>query len=261
MRQCNNRMASYISAFFDCNKLRCHDLKLNYGYKTGIEYSNVYQNFIRIDLKNRNSFRVPLFILNSDALFAALSDRKCDEAVFPVNYSDSEKYPVCRYKSAETIMRCFSDRDLGSPVLLQCIRTVSGIRYYGAKGIMMNSNRDPLLFPVCECSFTGGILHVDNVITYIHPKVFLSSDMLEKCIISTIIPRLLHTGISIWFAARWKDLSYQDTPYAFNIVIKDIRDEFFYSTKIKGDHIPDQNEISEFLIKRINCFDNCKCWL
>ena len=67
--------------------------------------------------------------------------------------------------------------------------------YYGAEGIILDSNFNVLLLNACKCTIERGKVHVKEAITYINPIVSLSDTGMDKHIYTKILPTYLNNSV------------------------------------------------------------------
>lgn len=67
--------------------------------------------------------------------------------------------------------------------------------YYGAEGMILDSNFNILLLNACKCTVEKGKVHVKEAITYVNPIVSLSDTGIDKHIYTKILPTYLNNSV------------------------------------------------------------------
>ena len=104
-------------------------------------------------------------------------------------------------RTVSTCLKCINELPIGR---IAEIVTSKGERYYGARGLILDHNREPLLMGVVRYRLSGlGVYVPTNYIpkVYISPKVFSNKDMISKAIIKHLVPQLAGNNIQILIEA------------------------------------------------------------
>lgn len=104
-------------------------------------------------------------------------------------------------RTVSTCLKCINELPIGR---IAEIVTSKGERYYGAKGLILDHNREPLLMGVVRYRLSGlGEYIPTHYIpkVYISPKVFSNKDMISKAIIKHLVPQLAEYNIQILIEA------------------------------------------------------------
>lgn len=265
MQRCNERMAMNIRRMFVASSVG-----LSIGFDRhggcGYEKGNVWQSFIRVNVKDKQNIRIPLFLLGYYSLIRLLtrhSIKDMEEIVVPVNYPPN---PLGSLRSGDSIMRNFSLFCNTHSNTFSYIDTSKGNSYYGCRGAIFNSDRKPLFMPVVSCCVLDATnlgdrsirsqLSLNDLKVYIHPSVFYVEGLMEKCIVNKILPFILSHRISV--SVGGFRIPY-DSPLNIGIipeiVVKDISEEFFCNTLTPND-VPSEEELDQLLLDHIDEVDN-----
>lgn len=80
--------------------------------------------------------------------------------------------------------------------LMKAVST-NGEVYYGAQGTILDKNKKPLILCTVNVNLEGRFRELTKLNMYINPSVFTSNGILEKFIISKIIPRIISGKIRL----------------------------------------------------------------
>lgn len=265
MQRCNERMALNIRRMFTASSIGFSigfDRHGGYGYERG----NVWQSFIRVNVKDKQNIRIPLFLLGYSSLLKLLirhSIKDMEEIVVPVNYPPNSSGSL---RSGDSIIRHFSTFCNTYSNTFSYIDTSKGNSYYGCRGAIFNSDRKPLFMPVVSCSVLEAVnledrntrsqMSLNDLKVYVHPSVFHVEGLMEKCIVNKILPFILSNRISV--SVSGLGIPY-DSPLNIGIIpeviVKDISEEFFCNTLTPND-APSEEELNKLLLDHIDEVDN-----
>lgn len=147
---------------------------------------------------------------------------------------------ICRYLNAFRLVR---------------IKTYQGEVYYGGQGIILDKNKNPILFATIEADIEDGYIKENNVKIYISPSVFSSDNMLEKSIRRQVIPYYLEEGVYIGTYNRLVLHQFKLKRYSKTIpeiVIKDISNKFFIAPYEPKDSEMETSTVNKFLSDHAN---------
>ena len=99
------------------------------------------------------------------------------------------------YKTAHMIFNNLVSRP-GRRGVLARIRTSNNEIYYGSHGIILDSEKNPLLLSTVNVKKSSETYIISNLTLYINPSVFTKDGVLEKFIKDKIVPFLLSRGVS-----------------------------------------------------------------
>lgn len=102
------------------------------------------------------------------------------------------------YRTADVLIRNLVEFNSSREGMCLKARTNKGETYYGCNGTIFNKDMVPLIFNVIECEIADNTLVYKRVKSYIHPSVFYSDGLVEKCIANKIIPFVMQNGVDVW---------------------------------------------------------------
>lgn len=224
------------------------------------EFNNYFTHFFRVKL-TEDKFEVPIYARNivKDYIYKNSSNPK--DFIIPFFRNEDNCVPVIR--TADALIKLFITY---SPSLASSYikaQNYKGEVYYGTNGIIFNKDMVPLLFNVLEAHRdTRGRVVYTKAKCYIHPSVFYTDGIVEKCIINKIIPSYMQNGIYINTEGTDKEvdsLGGNNSNYYSRVkpevVIKDIGDTFI--CKPIAPPVTFNNEdINQFLINNIDDIAN-----
>lgn len=250
MQRCSERMAMNIRRMF-----LVHYASSEIGFTDGLlgyENGNVWQSFIRLDTSDKQRMRIPIFLLSLAGLQRALRNKEVNEIIVPVNFLDSiphfESGPTAR--TGDNIIKMFSIYTSGISRMLMPVKTNSGSVYYGCTGAIFNSDKVPLFMPIATLSVDGREVYIQSWEIYIHPSVFYTEDLIEKCIVNKILPFVLSHPIALNVTSAGILNGHQES-FIPKVIVKDITKEFLYDTIIPKD-VPSKEELDQLLINHID---------
>lgn len=101
------------------------------------------------------------------------------------------------YRTADALIRNLVEFDSSRESMYLSVKTNKGETYYGCNGTIFNKDMVPLIFNVIECEIVDNTLVYKRVKSYIHPSVFYSDGLVEKCIANKIIPFVMQNGVDV----------------------------------------------------------------
>lgn len=168
-----------IESFFHYNI--SPDESTNYLYNN-FSSNDVFQQFL-VAHTDPDGGEIPI-IFNS-------LNRRCFESkhklILPLFANGIEQVRIRRLVA--TILSDFSCTNYGTR--LQCIKTSKGDKYYGAPGLILDKDFNPLLVLTVKYNLTPGVvlLRDTECICHINKSIFANqSGLLEKAIYKKIIP-------------------------------------------------------------------------
>lgn len=166
-----------------------------------VNYSShtVFPLFFRVSLQG-NKIELPILAKKyvQDKLLARLEDRSSPlrrrDIIMPF---PTVEYNYAPYRTADALIRNLVE--FNSSRWDMCLRdeTSKGETYYGCNGTIFNKDMISLIFNVIECEIVGNTLVYKKVKSYIHPSVFYSDGIVEKCIANKIIPFVMQNGVDV----------------------------------------------------------------
>ena len=167
-------------------------LFLYHSYFSTRRVNNVYSpslntSFIRTLLNTEdNTVIIPGFIFNVYTKSINSNNIGTFDSVLPlsIGYNQEYKSPDSILVNLLTYMPC---RDNG----LTKITSAKYGTYYGAEGFIMDKDFNILFMSAYKGKYEKGKLYVNNIVTYINPKVSLADNGVEKYIYTKIAPLCL----------------------------------------------------------------------
>ena len=101
------------------------------------------------------------------------------------------------YRTADALIRNLVEFNSSRGNMYLRAKTNKGETYYGCNGTIFNKDMVPLIFNVIECEIADNTLVYKRVKSYIHPSVFYSDGLVEKCIANKIIPFVMQNGVDV----------------------------------------------------------------
>lgn len=249
MRRCNEIMALNIAKMFRAPTINT-GISLYPNQMTGYEMGNIWQFFIKIDLKDKQNIRIPLFLIGCFYIKRLMYRPETEIILVPANRYGTRVATTAR--TGDTIIKSFAISPNSLVNIINKADTDKGETYYGCPGIILNKDWRVLFMVVTNCKIEDGIKVTDYKV-YIHPSVFYTEGLLEKCIANKIVPFILSHPIHLYTGEYiTPDHELCTTP---EIVVKDITDEFFYNAVVPKD-VPSKEEIDQLLLDHIDEVDN-----
>lgn len=207
--------------------------------------SNVFGKFVTVKCLG-NLINVPLFCRYSIEKLLMSLDFLGDEfenIAININVEGNYSLEGEEEKSAYAIIKkFFTSYRLNT---LKKGKTVNGEIYYGGRGIILDSNFNPLFFAFATID-TSNLYSYNKIIIYIDKKVHDSKDSVSKEIVKKLIPYYSNTPVYLFTSHN----SFRRTLFP-EIIITDL------SNFIKTVDIPKyttnlQNELTEVVINNID---------
>ena len=166
-----------------------------------VNYSlhTVFPLFFRVSLQG-DKIELPILAKKhvQAELLARLEDRSSPlrrrDIIMPF---PTVEYNYSPYRTADALIRKLVEFDSSVGRMYIRAKTNKGETYYGCKGTIFNKDMVPLIFNVIECEIVGNTLAYKKVKSYIHPSVFYSDGLAEKCIANKIIPFVMQNGVDV----------------------------------------------------------------
>ena len=134
--------------------------------------------------------------------------------------------------------------------------------YYGANGLLFDKDMNLLFMILIECDIEGVAIRYKKVKVFIHPSVFYSDGIVEKCLINKVIPYSLREGVTVSGGYHSRNIENQvnfSDPNDYTtqhravpeIVVADVKDKFFYKPVLSSSTFSNE-DINEFLSRNLN---------
>lgn len=198
--------------------------------------NNIFQRFLKVSIRG-NNVEVPIFarsVIQPKVYEILHSESPLREDII-IHLPCADEVDI--HKSATTFRTVDSmlKHLMGNPSTIQnmynCAKTNHGDIYYGGSGTLFNKDMVPIFFNVLIGDIENHIITYKKVRTYIHPSVFYSNGIVEKCIVNKIIPYVLQNGVYINEDCVRNQINYNSrgiySKAIPEIVVADIGDRFF----------------------------------
>lgn len=196
--------------------------------------NNVFSKFIKVDIST-DSFIVPMIglrscetiILNKHRSLSTDNFNFIDEIAIHL-YANLEQV----VRSGDSILAKFFNTNFASRLMK--VKTSKGEIYYGGRGIIFDSQMNPLIM----LALHGNIDGIDNTrkkiiysksICFVNPVVFTEETLMNKFIIKKLIPVI--TNDPIYVTSR-RFIEYSNTANSKAIVIVENFDQFFVTPEL-----------------------------
>lgn len=157
-------------------------------YNENIIYSGIMNKFLAVD--NSSDKEVPTCCLR-DTISSIVTINN-SRLYIPLHEIANKK----SYKTAHMIFNhlIVPPSKTGT---LQRIRTGTGKVYYGACGILLDENKNPIMLSTVNVKRVGNSnYNISDLTLYVNPSVFTGTDIMDKLIRDKIIPFILSEGIT-----------------------------------------------------------------
>lgn len=188
-------MAQYVYPYQIESALRGFFEIKSYGIPAyvGCEMSDIRFNnhnfnpvFLRISSnQNGKVYEIPSLICES-VVRAEITAGLIGESVTPLSVIDSQIR-----RTTDSIFKYFFSRNRYNSLNylgLKKATTSKGEVYYGASGLILNSNFEPIMIGMNEYGKDGDTIHFERCVLKVSPEVFISEGLLEKAIVKKLIP-------------------------------------------------------------------------
>ena len=205
-----------------------------------------------ISVKSSSHNEVPVFCFETIVPYLR---HEGNEVILPLTYTNGRVDKA--YKTAHMLFHHL----IKTPTVgqrLTRIRASSGETFYGANGILLDSNRNPIMLATIR---TEGVLNInmEELILYINPKVFNSEGIINKYIKDKIIPHIL-SGIYLTGGSFIRGVNNRISNDSYGnyrgvtpkIVISDTINNFFTTVVDDG-----RDDASEIILHNLEDFFRC----
>ena len=164
------------------------------------ENNNAFPLFFKVEACGD---RIELPIFGKDAvqtkILASLQTGHRSDVVMPfVRYNEDS----LTFRSADTLIRYLNETSSNQKNMYHSAKTDKGEVYYGANGLLFDKDMNLLFMSLIECDIKGVVIKYKKVKVFIHPLVFYSDGIIEKCLINKVIPYSLREGVTIYGGYR-----------------------------------------------------------
>ena len=199
--------------------------------------NNIFNLFIYVKRRN-NHVSVPLFCVH----YVQDNIHKTDIEEYIGTLCITE-YPQVK-RTAMSIVKVFNDTNFSSRLVK--VTTNKGEVYYGGYGVIFDKDMNPLLLCTMEGDYENDEFTYNKAVVYVNPCVFNNKGILEKAIVSTLIPVYTKNNITFF------DSFHRTTHFRPEVVVKDFTNDFF--VKPSKPKIKDftKDNVNEFLLANID---------
>lgn len=236
MQRISNRMGYTISHMYS----QAGTIGTYYGggpSNINYENNNAFPMFFKVEACGD---RIELPIFGKDAvqtkILASLQTGHRSDVVMPfVRYDEGS--PI--FRSADALIRYLIETSSNQKNMYHSVRTNKDEVYYGANGLLFDKDMNLLFMSLIECDIEGVVIRYKKVKVFIHPLVFYSDGVVEKCLINKVIPYSLREGVTVYGSYRSTNIENRvnfSDPNDYStqhkavpeIVVADVKDKFFY---------------------------------
>lgn len=187
-------------------------------------YDSVLSKVFRIKYAH-NNFEIPLFGINNFMRAIDINYPRPDDVFYmPLKYNS-----ITSAKTYKTPGMLFYNL-LTSSAIKMAISSKHEL-YYGGNGIIMDAHKNPIILCVVTAD-KNTQWTFKEFIMYINPKVFVSSGVLEKFIVSRLIPHIVSNGIT--FTRDYSNFRYSrrfNTISQPKMIVSDHINDFFVDSR------------------------------
>lgn len=225
-------------------------------FKINYSLNNIYTMFFRVPIRG-DKVEIPIFGSYNTVtrLLNSVEENTRRDIVMPFfsSYVSVHDPVICR--TSDALLRHLTNHVSSTAGMYICCETNKGERYYGCNGTIFNSDMTLIFFNVIEVDISGTGLTYRKVKTYIHPSVFYSEGIIEKCIVNKVIPYVLQHGVRVCSPSMLGvtdgiNYEYGKLGTIPELVVTDVGDKFFCRTVLPNTIFKDE-DISEMLDRNI----------
>lgn len=159
------------------------------GYYNGNQFFYNGKLNKSISIKSSENNEIPVFCLDYSIHYLT---KENSEVVIPLTYNISSETKV--YKTTHMLFYHLI-RSPRAGNRLNVLRSSTGELFYGASGILLDSNKNPLMLATVK---TSGIrlMKLEELILYISPSIFTNNGVVDKYLKDKVLPRIL-SGVNL----------------------------------------------------------------
>lgn len=259
MQRVSNRMGYTIARMYSqagVIGIYYEEMPSNINY----ENNNVFPMFFKVEACGD---RIELPMFGKDAvqtkILASLQTGHRSDVVMPfVRYNKESSI----FRSADTLIRHLIETPSNQKNMYHSVRTNKDEVYYGANGLLFDKDMNLLFMSLIECDIEGVTIKYKKVKVFIHPMVFYSDGIVEKCLINKVIPYSLREGVIVNGGYRSRGIenlvnfsdpnNYTTQHRAVpEIVVADVKDKFFYKPVLSSSTFSN-GDVNEFLKRSLD---------
>lgn len=259
MQRVSNRMGYTIESMYS----QAGTIGTYYGggpSNINYENNNAFPMFFKVEACG-DRIELPIFGKNAVQIkiLNSLQTGHRSDVVIPFVRYDEES-PI--FRSADTLIRYLIETSSNQKNMYHSAKTNKDEVYYGANGLLFDKDMNLLFMSLIECDIEGIVLRYKKVKVFIHPMVFYSDGIVEKCLINKVIPYSLRKGVIIpggFTDAFVQNLVNYNDPSNYStyhkavpeIVVADVKDRFFYKPVLHSSTFSN-GDVNEFLKRNLD---------
>lgn len=143
-----------------------------------------------------------------------------------VNIAHPLSFTTCGVKTVDSMIVYMLRHNMRKDVEIMKVVSEKYGTYYGAEGMILDSNFNVLLLNACKCTIERGKVHVKEAITYVNPIVSLSDTGIDKHIYTKVLPTYLNNVVYLSIPSNeWvvRDINTYIKP---TVIFKDVTSTF-----------------------------------
>lgn len=259
MQRISNRMGYTIAHMYN----QAGNIGTYYvGGPSNINYenNNAFPLFFRVEACG-DKLELPIFGKDTvqTKILASLQKGHRSDVVMPfVRYDEGS--PI--FRSADTLIWYLIETSSTQKNMYRSAKTNKDEVYYGANGLLFDKDMNLLFMSLIECDIEGVTIRYKKVKVFIHPMVFYSDGIVEKCLINKVIPYSLREGVTVsggYLSINVKNYVNYSDPNDYTtqhravpeIVVADIKDKFFYKPVLSSSTFSNE-DINEYLKRNLD---------
>ena len=224
------------------------------------ENNNAFPLFFRVEACG-DRIELPIFgkATVQTKILASLQAGHRSDVVIPFVRYDEES-PI--FRSADTLIKYLIESPSNQKNMYHSAKTNKDEIYYGANGLLFDKDMNLLFMSLIECDIEGNVIKYKKVKVFIHPMVFYSDGIVEKCLINKIIPYSLREGVTVYGDYHSSDIKnyvnfsnpndyttqYRAVP---EIVVADVKDKFFYKPVLSSSTFSNE-DVNKYLKRNLD---------
>lgn len=224
------------------------------------ENNNAFPLFFRVEACG-DKIELPMFgkeTVQTKILASLQAGHRSDIVIPFVRYN--EESPI--FRSADTLIRYLIETSSNQKNMYHSAKTNKDEIYYGANGLLFDKDMNLLFMSLIECDIEGVVLRYKKVKVFIHPMVFYSEGIVEKCLINKVIPYSLKEGVTVYGGYHLRNIENLvnlSNPNDYTtrhrvvpeIVVADVKDKFFYKPVLSSSTFSNE-DVNEYLKRNLD---------
>lgn len=224
------------------------------------ENNNAFPLFFRVETCG-DRIELPMFgkdVVQAKILASLQAGHRSDIVMPFVRYNEENLI----FRSSDTLIRYLIETPSNQENMYHSAKTNKDEVYYGANGLLFDKDMNLLFMSLIECDIEGFVLRYKKVKVFIHPMVFYSEGIVEKCLINKVIPYSLREGVTVYggyHSRNIENLVNFSNPNDYTtqhkavpeIVVADVKDKFFYKPVLHSSTFSNE-DVNEFLKRNLD---------